>query len=109
MRKLRFLIIAVAAILVMALGAFALINRPQMSAPADDDIVIKGGSLEVDCGKNQGNDCFGDNTPGKSKPKHKDTNKHVTRIVVKRTDNKVVFDSDLTPVGAKPEIDITYK
>lgn len=109
MRKLRLLILAIAAICVMALGAFALINRPQMSAPADDDIIIKGGSLEIDCGKNQGNDCFGDNTPGKGKPKHKNQGKHITRIVVRRTDSVVVFDSDLTPVGAKPEIGITYK
>jgi hypothetical protein len=47
-----------------------------------------------------------DNT---GKYKHKQGGKHVTRIVIKRSDDIVVFDSDLTPVGNKPEIGITYK
>jgi hypothetical protein len=47
-----------------------------------------------------------DNT---GKYKHKQGGKHVTKILVKRTDGIVVFDSDLTPVGNKPEIVITYK
>ena len=73
MRHLRLLIIAIATICVLALGAFALVNRPAIPAPADDDIIIKGGSLEIDCGKNQGKDCLGDPdvTTGKYKPKHK--------------------------------------
>ena len=107
MRQLRLLIIAIATVFVVALGAFALVNRPAVPAPGDD-IIIKGGSLEVQCGSNHGNDCLGvnDNT---GKYKHKQGAKHVTRIVVKRTDGTTVFDSDLTPVGTKPEIDITYK
>ena len=107
MRHLRLLIIAFATICVLALGAFALVNRP--AAPIlGDDIIIKGGSLEIQCGSNQGTDCLGinDNT---GKYKHKQGGKHVTKILVKRTDGVVVFDSDLTPVGNKPEIDITYK
>jgi hypothetical protein len=108
MRKLRFLIIAVATILVMALGAFALINSPQMSAPADDDIVIKGGSLEIDCGKNQGNDCFGDNTPGKSKPKHKNSGKHITRVVVRDNLGGQLSNNNFDP-SHQPTIIITYK
>jgi hypothetical protein len=107
MRYLRLLIIAFATICVLALGAFALVNRP--AAPIlGDDIIIKGGSLEIQCGSNQGTDCLGanDNT---GKYKHKQSGKHVTKILVKRTDGIVVFDSDLTPVGNKPEIVITYK
>jgi hypothetical protein len=107
MRHLRLLIIAFATICVLALGAFALVNHPT-PLELGDDIIIKGGSLEVQCGSNQGTDCLGtnDNT---GKYKHKQSGKHVTKILVKRTDGVVVFDSDLTPVGNKPQIVITYK
>ncbi|MGH9930836.1 MAG: hypothetical protein ACREA9_16620 [Pyrinomonadaceae bacterium] len=108
MRHLRLLVITIATICVLALGAFALVNRPAPQvAPADDDIIIKGGSLEIDCGKNQGKDCFGDNTPGKIKPKHKDTTKHVTRVVVKEgSDQLYLGNFDATH---QPTITITYK
>ena len=107
MRHLRLLIIALATICVLALGAFALVSRPASPA-AGDDIIIKGGSLEIQCGSNQGNDCLGvnDNT---GKYKHKQGGKHITRIVIRRSDDTMVFDSELTPVGNKPEIVITYK
>jgi hypothetical protein len=107
MRHLRLLIIVIATICVLAFGAFALVNRPAVPVPGDD-IIIKGGSLEIQCGGNHGTDCLGvnDNT---GKYKHKQGGKHVTRIVIKRSDDIVVFDSDLTPVGNKPEIGITYK
>ena len=109
MRKLRLLIIAIAAIFVMALGAAALINRPEPQlAPADDDIIIKGGSLEIDCGKNQGVDCFGDNTPGKAKPKHKVTTKHITRIVVRDNAGGQLSNNNFDPAH-QPTIIITYK
>jgi len=110
MRHLRLLIIAVATICVLAFGAFAFFNRPTPQVPADDDIIIKGGSLEVDCGKNHGKDCFGDSSPGKVKPKHQDANKHITKIVVKDSNGVKMFDSSVFPTfGNKPEIDITYK
>ena len=109
MRKLRLLIIAIAAIFVMALGTVALINRPEpQTAPADDDIIIKGGSLEIDCGKNQGLDCFGDNTVGKTKPKHKDTTKHITEIVVNNNSGGVLYSSSFDK-DHQPSITITYK
>ena len=109
MRHLRFLIIAIAAICVLALGVFALVKPSAVPvAPADDDIVIKGGSLEIQCGKNHNTDCLGTND-NLGKYKHKQGGKHVIKILVKRTDGVVVFNSDLTPVGSKPEIDITYK
>ena len=108
MRKLRLLIIAIATICVLALGTFALVHGPVVPAPADDDIIIKGGSLEVDCGKNQGKDCFGDNTPGKSKPKHKDTNKHIIEIVVNNSNGGVLYSSSFDK-DHQPWITITYK
>ena len=108
MRHLRFLIIALAAFSVLALGVLALANRPLAPLPADDDIVIKGGSLEIQCGKNHNTDCLGtnDNT---GKYKHKQSGKHITKIIIRRSDGAEVFNSDLTPVGNKPEIAITYK
>ena len=108
MRHLRFLILAVTALSVLALAVFALANRPVVPVPADDDIVIKGGSLEIQCGKNHHTDCLGtnDNT---GKYKHKQGGKHVTKIIIRRTDGVEVFNSEITPVGNKPEIAITYK
>jgi hypothetical protein len=108
MRHLRLLIIAVATICVLAFGTFAFFNRPTPQAPADDDIIIKGGSLEVDCGKNHGKDCFGDASPGKVKPKHKDANKHIMQVVVRDSGGGQLsnnnFDKD-----HQPTITITYK
>lgn len=109
MRNLRLLIIAVAAFGVLALGVLALANRPVAPVPADDDIVIKGGSLEIQCGKNHNTDCLGTNDNA-GKYKHKQAGKHVTRIIIRRSpDGVVVFNSEITPVGNKPEIAITYK
>ena len=108
MRHLRFLIIAIATICVLALGAFALVNRPVSAPPADDDIIIKGGSLEVDCGKNHGKDCFGDNTNGKTKPKHKDTTKHITQVVVRDSAGGQLSNNNFDPAH-QPTITITYK
>lgn len=108
MRQLRLLIIAIATICVLALGTFALVSRPTPPAPADDDIIIKGGSLEIDCGKNQGKDCFGDNTPGKPKPKHKDTHKHILRVVVRDSDGGQLANNTFDK-HHQPTITITYK
>lgn len=107
MRQLRLLIIAIATVLVLALGAFALVN--QGSAGPGDDIIIKGGSLEIQCGYNQGTDCLGvnDNT---GKYKHKQSGKHISKVVVKDSSGVAVFDSSVLPTfGSKPEIVITYK
>jgi hypothetical protein len=107
MRQLRLLIISISTICVFALAAFALVNQSPVNDPGDD-IIIKGGSLEIQCGKNHYNDCLGTND-NMGKYKHKQGGKHITKIVVKRADGIEVFNSDLTPVGNKPEIDITYK
>lgn len=118
MRHLRLLVIALATICVVALSAFALVNTPPGS-PAlggDDEIIIKGGSLEVQCGKNHKNDnagCLGLDDGHTGKYKHKQADKHITRVVVERTGGEKVFDSDSLAydkrLGEKPEIKITYK
>jgi len=108
MRQLRLLIIALATIGGLALAAYALVTRPAPQAPGDV-IIIKGGSLEIQCGVNLGTDCLGanDNT---GKYKAKQQLKHVTKVVVKDSSGVPVFDSSVLPTfGNKPEIDITYK
>ena len=109
MRHLRLLIIAIATICVLAFAAFALVNQTKPDPAPGDDIIIKGGSLEIQCGANQGYDCLGanDNT---GKYKHKQSTKHITKVVVRDSSGVQVFDSSLLPTfGTKPEIVITYK
>ncbi len=108
MRILRLLIIAIAAICVLALGAFALVNQGPVSDPGDD-IIIKGGSLEIQCGTKHGNDCLG--TPdSKGRYKAKKTNFHITNIVVRDVANPglVLFDRSFDPTKP-PQIEIRYK
>jgi hypothetical protein len=108
MDHLRLLIVTIAAICVLALGVFAFVRAPKPQG-SGDVIVIKGGSLEIQCGANQGTDCLGvnDNT---GKYKAKQSGKHITNVVVKDSNGVKVFDSSVLPTfGSKPEIDITYK
>lgn len=114
MRILRLLIMAIATICVLALGVYALVNQPPPQVDPVDDIVIKGGSLEIQCGKNHKTDnagCMGLDDGSNGKFKHKQGGKHITRIVVKNSSYASVFDSNnLNPgLGGKPEIHITYK
>jgi hypothetical protein len=113
MRILRLLIIALATICVLALGAFALVNQ---TAPADpvDDIIIKGGSLDIQCGTNHKTDnagCIGLDDGVRGKFKHKQPGKKITRIVVKNSINANLFDSgaNANVLGSRPEVHITYK
>lgn len=114
MPHLRLIIIAMAVILVVALAAFALVGGPQ-TEPGGDDIIIKGGSLEIECGVRHKTDnagCLGLDDGPKGKFKHKQKDKHITRVVVRNTNsNTTVFDSDKAGngIGGKPEIVVTYK
>lgn len=112
MRPLRLLIIALAAICVLALAAYAFVSNPPQMVPADDDIIIKGGSLELQCGNKHKTDNAGcllldDGNTGHFK--HKQDAKHITRIVVRNSSNVVVYDGSNANFGQKPEIRITYK
>ena len=117
MRRLRFVIIAAAAILVLGLVASALVSGPDPQlAPADDDIIIKGGSMEIQCGRNHKIDnagCLSLDDALTGKFKHKQDGKHITRIRVKNSSSYVVFDSNnlntSNSLGARPEVVITYK
>ncbi len=114
MRILRLLIIALATICVLALGAFALVNNQAPPADPVDDIVIKGGSLDIQCGTNHKVDnagCIALDDGAKGKFKHKQGGKHITRIIVKNSSNANLFDSGANAniLGNKPEVHITYK
>ena len=109
MRYLRLLIITLAVVCVLALAAFALVTSPPL-VPGDDDIIIKGGSMEIECGKNHGKDCLGGNE-NKVKYKHKQDTKHITQITVKPVngnDNQAFYRGTFDNSN-RPEIDITYK
>ena len=107
MRHLRLMVIALATIFVLALGVFALVNSP--GEEPGDDIIIKGGSLEVQCGTNHGKDCLGTND-SYGKYRHKQATKKVSKVVVKDSTGVKVFDSSVLPTfGNKPEITITFK
>jgi len=110
MRGLRLLVIAIATIFVLALAAYALVSSSPMPVPADDDIIIKGGSLDIECGKNQGYDCFGSNTNTDRPPKHKKDGK-IVQIIVRKSNGQSLRTftmRDDFPDG-KPSIQITYR
>jgi hypothetical protein len=106
MRNFRLLIVALATICVLALGVFGLVHRP--SAPdLGDDIIIKGGSMTIQCGQNHGMSCLG--TPdANGKYTHKKTSAHILHVTI--TDNTGappfdrVYDKD-----HQPTITINYK
>jgi hypothetical protein len=106
MRNLRLLITVLATICVLALGVFAIVNRPAPEG-GDDVIIIKGGSLEIQCGKNHGLACLG--TPDSNgKYKHSKTGAHITQIDVKDSTGASLFSRSFTAT-TQPQIEITYK
>ena len=106
MRNLRLLITVLATICVLALGVFAIVNRPAPEG-GDDVIIIKGGSLEIQCGKNHGLACLG--TPDSTgKYKHKKTGAHITQVDVKDSTGAMLFSRSFSPT-TQPQIEITYK
>ena len=105
MRNLRLLITALATICVLALGVFAIVSRaPQ--APGDDVIIIKGGSLEIQCGKNHGLDCLG-TADASGKYKAKKNGAHIMQLQVK--DSSGVLLNKEFDASNQPTIEITYK
>ena len=105
MRNFRLLIIALATICVLALGVFALVSPVQ--APGDDVIIIKGGSMEIQCGKNHGTDCLGSHD-SYGKYKHKKNGAHIMQVVVKDNTGATVYTGPFDATH-QPSIEITYK
>src|SRR6266576_1882374 len=107
MSNVRLLITALATICVLAFGVFAIVNRQAEVAPGDDVIIIKGGSLEIQCGKNHGLDCLG--TPdAKGKYKHKKSGAHIMQVVVKDSTGAPEY-SRAFDATHQPQIELTYK
>jgi hypothetical protein len=108
MHHLRKLVIVGATIFVLALGVFALVKSPVPQS--GDVIIIKGGSLEIQCGSNHGNDCLGVHD-ATGKYKHKKTNGKIEQIVVKDSSGTILksFDRKTDFADGKPSIEITYR
>ena len=89
----------------MWLGVLAIAGG-QME-PGDDVIIIKGGSLEIQCGKNHGTDCLGSHD-SKGKYKHKKNSAHIMKVEVKDSYGKSLYSSSFDATS-QPQIEITYK
>ena len=116
MHHLSKLVIVGATIFVLALGVFAL-ARHAANQPEPDPIIIKGGSLTIQCPASDtasGLQCLPfDAATGKYG--HKDKTRKIAKIVVKDTSGAILFDSSDpqhcggAALGKTPEIDVTYK
>jgi hypothetical protein len=102
---MRRLLILTAAICVLALAALALASRPVL-APGDD-IIIKGGSLEIQCGSNHGKDCL-DHTSGTSTYTHTKKTAHITKIMVLDDAGATLYSSPFD-AAHQPQVAVTFK
>ena len=106
MRSFRLLIVALAAICALALGVYGLIHRPGPPM-GGDDIIIKGGSMEIQCGANHGKDCFS-HTAGSSTYTHTKKAAHITGVEVKDSAGAVLFSKSFDP-AYQPTVAVTFK
>jgi hypothetical protein len=111
MNQLRKFAIVVATISVLALGVFALARKnPAAIHPQGGDvIIIKGGSLSIQCPEATP-ECFAFDGATKKYNHKGDAKMKVTQVVVRDSKGDEVFNSNQSKsFGDKPEIDITYK
>jgi hypothetical protein len=119
MHHLRLLILALTIVMVLAFAALALVvgkSDQSLPIPGDDVIIIKGGSLTIQCPNNT--DCL-DPSDGKGKYPHKgnkdegkpgNTPKKIKLIVVKDESGRVLGSfSDVNYPNGKASVEITYK
>jgi hypothetical protein len=112
MNQLRKFAIVVATISVLALGVFALARKnPATIHPQDGDvIIIKGGSLSIQCPDPAKPECFAFDATAKKYNHKGDAKMKVTKVVVKNSKDEEVFNSDQSKgFGNTPRIEITYK
>ena len=105
MRNFRLLIVALATVCMLAVGVFGIVHRASAPAPGDD-IIIKGGSMTIQCGANHGQDCLA-HTSGSYTYTHK-KNAHILHVQVLDSTNTPVFDQDFD-AGHQPTVKVTYK
>src|SRR5258708_15273919 len=108
MRSFRLIIVTLATVLALALGVFGLIHRPgQTTVAPGDDIIIKGGSMEIQCGANHGKDCLS-HTAGTYGYTHTKKTAHITEVVVKDYAGSVLYSSSFDPTH-QPTVAVTFK
>ena len=108
MRSFRLIIVALVTILALALGVFGLIHPPgQTTVAPGDDIIIKGGSMSIQCGANHGKDCL-QHTAGSYTYTHTKGNAHITNVVVKDDTGAVLYSSSFNPAH-QPTVAVTFK
>jgi hypothetical protein len=101
--------IAMATFLSLGVLALSARSKPQVQeAPSDGDpIILKGGSLTLQCPK--GEICMIFN-PTTMKFEHKDKLKKIAKIVVKDESGYVLFSAtSVSFPNGKPSVEITYK
>jgi len=102
---MRRLLLSVAAICLLALAAVALARRPPLEP--GDDIIIKGGSMSIQCGTNHGKDCFS-HTAGTYTYTHKKSSAHITQVTVTDSTGASLYSGSFDP-AAQPTIAVTFK
>lgn len=111
MRKLSLRLTFLAAICLLALGAYALANRPPLAG--GDDIIIKGGSLTIECTNNANKNCLGAFDATTKQYKHKNGNGKLERIVVMDSSGTPLPNGTFTRTAdfpdGKPQILVEYK
>lgn len=114
MRLSSKVILGMAMTLVLALGVFALNTRSAAISPGQldlsldgDPIILKGGSLTIQCPTND--NCLPFNAATK-KLEHKDSYKKVQRIIIKDESGAVIANvSKVNFPNGKPTIEVYYK
>ena len=108
MHHLRLLIIAVTAICVLAFGVLAFVRAPRPQG--SDVIIIKGGSLTIQCPDNS--NCMPFNGTAK-KYEHKNGGGKIEQIVIMDSHGVALPNGTFTRTAnfsdGKPQIAITYK
>jgi hypothetical protein len=111
MRYLRLLIVTVSAICVLALGVFAFVRAPR-PMPGGDVIIIKGGSLTIECPDPANANCMPFDSSAK-KYSHKNGSGKIEQIVIKDSNGVALANGTFTRAAnfqdGKPQIEITYK
>src|SRR6266403_167051 len=108
MRSFRLLIVALVTILALALGVFGLIHPPgQITVAPGDDIIIKGGSMSIQCGANHGLDCL-QHSAGSYTYMFINCTSHITSVVIKEDAVIVRYRSSLVPAH-QTTLAVTFK
>lgn len=111
MRYLRLLIVSISAICILALGVFAFVRAPRPTQ-GGDVIIIKGGSLTIQCPETANANCMPFDSSTKMY-KHKKSTGKIEQIVIKDSNGVALPNGTFTKADnfqdGKPQIEITYR